>query len=147
MPVREATPADVTAIVAMVRAHVAEEPVAARCELDELSCGAALFGESASLRALVAFPEAEPEMSAGCTLWWPTFSSWAATHGAWVEDLYVRPQYRRLGLATEMLRSLRAMVDGRIEWDVYITNHAAQQLYVRLGAGPVAEWTKYRWLP
>lgn len=31
--------------------------------------------------------------------------------------------------------------------DVHVTNDAARQFYVRLGAEPVTEWTKFRWLP
>jgi GNAT superfamily N-acetyltransferase len=147
MPVREATPTDVAAITTMVREHAAHEQAADKCHFDESSGGAALFGESSILRALVAFPEEGPQIVAGCTLWYPTFSSWAATRGAWVEDLYVRPRYRRHGLGREMLTVLRAMVEGRIEWDVHLANEAARQFYVRLGAEPVTEWTKFRWQP
>lgn len=131
----------------MVREHAAHEGAADRCHFDEQSAGPALFGESPTLRALIAFTETEPEVSAGCTLWYPTFSSWAATRGAWVEDIFVRPRYRRNGLGREMLEVLRSMVDGRIEWDVHVTNEAARKFYVRLGAEPVTEWTKFRWLP
>ena len=147
VPVREATPEDVAEITAMVREHAAYEQAADRCHFDERSGGSALFGELSTLRALIVFPEAEPEIAAGCTLWYPTFSSWAATGGAWVEDLYVRPQYRRHGFGREMLRVLRTMVEGRIEWDVHVTNDAARRFYLRLGAEPVTEWMKFRWLP
>jgi GNAT superfamily N-acetyltransferase len=146
VPLREATPGDVTEIAAMVREHAAHEQATDQCHFDERSGGAALFGESSTLRALIAYPEDDPEVCAGCLLWYPTFSSWAATRGAWVEDLYVRPQYRHMGLGREMLAALRSTVEGRIEWDVYVTNDAARQFYVRLGAEPVTEWTKFRWL-
>ncbi len=147
MPVRDADPGDLADIAAMVQEHAAHEGAAGHCHFDERSGGAALFGASPTLRALVAFPEGRPEVRAGCTLWFPTFSSWAATRGAWVEDLYVRPQYRRGGLGREMLSTLRAATPGRIEWDVHVTNEAARQFYVRLGADPVLGWTKFRWLP
>lgn len=147
MPVRDGTPSDLAEIAAMVREHAAHEDASDRCFFDERSGGPALFGDAPTLRALVAFPEAEPEVAAGCLLWYPTFSSWAALRGAWVEDLYVRPRFRRLGLGREMLTELGSRVDGRVEWDVHVTNEAARGFYLRMGAEPVTEWTKFRWLP
>ncbi|HTX63203.1 MAG TPA: GNAT family N-acetyltransferase [Acidimicrobiales bacterium] len=147
MPVREAGPADVAEIAVMVREHAEHEGAADLCRFDERSGGEALFGPTATLRALIAFPGGEPQVTAGCTLWYPTFSSWAATRGAWVEDLYVRPRYRRNGLGREMLLALRTATPGRIEWDVHVSNEAARQFYLRLGALAVTEWTKFRWSP
>lgn len=145
MPVREATASDVEEITAMVLEHAAHEGSPEACHFDPRSGGDALFGESAVLRALIAFVQTDPRTHAGCLLWYPTFSSWAAVGGAWVEDLFVRPRFRRNGLGREMLFALRAMVEGRIEWDVHVANEAARQFYERLGARPVTEWTKYRW--
>ncbi|MHB1930729.1 MAG: GNAT family N-acetyltransferase, partial [Acidimicrobiales bacterium] len=108
--------------------------------------GAALFGPDPVLRALVAHPEAEPGTAAGCALWYPTFSSWAASAGIWLEDLYVRPAYRRLGLGRELLAALRAGTSGRVEWDVHRDNADAPRFYTSLGASPVPEWIRYRWL-
>lgn len=147
VPVREASPADVREIAAMVREHAAHEDASHQCHFDERSGGAALFGTSPTLRALIAFPRDQPRIRAGCTLWYPTFSSWAATNGAWVEDIYVRPEHRGRGMGREMLLTLRGMVEGRIEWDVHTTNEPARQFYLHLGAEPVHEWTKFRWIP
>ena len=145
MAVREARVSDVGEIAAMVREHAAHEGALERCSFDERAAREALFGDAPALRAFVAFSEDAPDLSAGCMLWYPTYSSWGALPGAWVEDLYVRPAYRRSGLGRQLLDALRAMVDGRVEWDVHVTNDAAAQFYRRLGAVPVTEWTKFRW--
>ncbi len=145
MAVREARVSDAAEIAAMVREHAAHEGALERCSFDERAARAALFCDAPTLRALIASSEEDPDVPAGCMLWYPTYSSWAALPGAWVEDLYVRPAYRRSGLGRQLLDALRAMVEGRVEWDVHVTNDAATQFYRRLGAVPVTEWTKYRW--
>ncbi len=146
MPVRDARPGDVAEIAAMVREHAAHEGALEQCRFDAGAGRAALFGPSPTLRALVAHLEGEAERPAGFALWYPTFSSWAATAGIWLEDLYVRPEHRRSGLGRELLAALRAATPGRIEWDVKHGNDDAAAFYRRLGAAPVEGWTKYRWV-
>ncbi len=145
MAVREARRADAAEIAAMVREHAAYEGALERCSFDEQAARAALFCDTPTLRALIACSDGDPGVTAGCMLWYPTYSSWAALPGAWIEDLYVRPAYRRTGLGRQLLDALRAMVQGRIEWDVHMTNDGAARFYRRMGAVPVDEWTKYRW--
>lgn len=145
MAVREARVSDAAEIAAMVREHAAHEGALEHCHFDERAARAALFGDAPTLRAFVAFTEDDPDVSVGCMLWYATYSSWAAVPGAWVEDLYVRPAYRRTGLGRQLLDALRARVEGRVEWDVHVTNDDASQFYRRLGAVPVTDWTKFRW--
>lgn len=146
MPVREARQDDIAEVAMIVREHAVHEGASELCHFDERRGGDALFGPHRSLRALIASPDGAPDVVAGCTLWYPTFSSWTGTAGIWVEDIYVRPQYRNQGLGREMLDQLRSMTSGRIEWDVHVDNAAARAFYLRLGATPVSEWTKFRWL-
>lgn len=145
MPVREADEADLDEVTAMVLEHAAHENASDRCRFNAEEAGGALFGKDRVLRALIAVPESDRTVAAGCALWYTTFSSWASTRGIWVEDLYVRPAYRGTGLGRELLMALRQMTGGRIEWDVHVTNAEARRLYERLGAEPVTEWTKFRW--
>jgi GNAT superfamily N-acetyltransferase len=145
VPVREAEPSDVEEITTMVLEHAEHESAAHLCLFNAPGAAAALFGERPVLRALIAYPHGEPETAAGLALWYPTFSSWAATHGIWVEDLYVRPAYRRHGLGRELLGALRDMTAGRVEWDVHVSNGEARGFYEALGAEAVTEWTKFRW--
>lgn len=145
MTVRPARRDDVDEITAMVLEHAAFEGASHRCHFEKEGAAAALFGDEAILHALVAHPGDEPGLVAGFALWYPTFSSWAGTAGIWLEDLFVRPDYRRLGLGRELLEDLRGRTRGRLEWDVLDGNEGAWRFYESLGAAPVEGWTRFRW--
>lgn len=145
MPTRDARPDDVPAIAAMVHEHAAHEGAADQCRFDVASADAALFGTAPVLRALVAYLDPAPAQPVGCALWFPTFSTWAARSGIWLEDLYVRPEHRGTGLGRELLTALRGRTSGRIEWDVMRDNADAAAFYRRIGAAAVPEWVRYRW--
>ena len=81
----------------------------------------------------------------GHALWYRTFSTFLGKTGIWLEDLYVRPGHRRRGYAGALLAHLRMMTDGRLEWEVLEWNAPAMDFYQRLGARPMAGWTRYRW--
>ena len=81
----------------------------------------------------------------GHALWYRTFSTFLGKTGIWLEDIYVRPEHRRQGYATELLTRLRQETDGRLEWEVLEWNVPAMDFYQRLGARPMAGWTRYRW--
>lgn len=145
MSVREASEADMDAIVEMVHEHAAHENSAGLCHFGGMAARDALFGEEPVLGALIAFPPDEVEVQAGVVLFYPTFSSWAGSRGLWIEDLYVRPAYRRLGLGRELLVALRRQTTGRLEWDVMDGNEGARAFYESLGAVQVEGWSKFRW--
>ena len=82
---------------------------------------------------------------AGHALWYRTFSTFLGKTGIWLEDLYVRPGHRRRGYASALLSHLRMITDGRLEWEVLEWNAPAMDFYQRLGARPMAGWTRFRW--
>jgi GNAT superfamily N-acetyltransferase len=139
---RDAEPADLPEILAMVRelAEYEREPDAVVFDADEF--GRHLFGEGAVARALIA--EVDGQV-AGLALYFRTFSTWLGRDGLWLEDLFVRPTHRRLGVGQALLDALRARTDGRIEWAVLNWNTPAQDFYRTLGAAPMDEWTVWRW--
>ena len=81
-------------------------------------------------------------------LWFPNFSTWDGVEGVYLEDLYVRPRFRRLGLARGLLTALaRESVDNgytRLSWAVLNWNTDATALYEAVGGQPQSEWTTYR---
>jgi GNAT superfamily N-acetyltransferase len=81
----------------------------------------------------------------GHALWYRTFSTFLGKTGIWLEDIYVRPEHRRQGHATEILTRLRQETDGRLEWEVLEWNVPAMDFYERLGARQMGGWTRYRW--
>ena len=85
---------------------------------------------------------------AAMALWFLNFSTWDGVEGIYLEDLFVRPQFRRLGLARGLLAALaRECVDHdytRLAWAVLNWNTDAVALYRVIGAQPQSEWTTYR---
>ena len=145
MPVREATDADVAEICALIRELADYEQLAHEVELHEAEVARYLFGpDRTSARVLIA--ETDEGVVAGFALWFPTFSTFLGKPGIWLEDLFVRPDHRGRGHGMALLRRLRGMTDGRIEWAVLDWNTPSIEFYERLGARPVAGWTRYRWV-
>ena len=81
-------------------------------------------------------------------LFFHNFSTFLSRRGLYLEDLYVRPAHRRLGVGRALLTRLAAIAVerncGRMEWSVLDWNDSAQHFYERLGAFPMSEWTTYR---
>ena len=81
-------------------------------------------------------------------LFFHTFSTFRGQPGLYLEDLFVRPAYRRRGIAKALLATLaRLAVErgcGRFEWAVLDWNAPAIGFYRSLGAGPLDVWTTYR---
>jgi GNAT superfamily N-acetyltransferase len=142
--IRLAEPADVPGLLALVRELADFEELSDQVVCTEDDLHAALFGEGAAVYDTVAV--ADDGSLAGHALWYRTFSTFLGKTGIWLEDLYVRPQHRRQGLAGALMRDLRGRTEGRIEWEVLEWNIEAIDFYQNLGARPMAGWTKYRWL-
>ena len=69
-------------------------------------------------------------------LYFRTFSTWLGRDGIWLEDLFVRPPFRRLGLGRALLAEVRRRTRGRVEWAVLDWNEPAHAFYRSLGAAP-----------
>ena len=141
--IRPAVEADVPALVAMIRELGEFENLADQVAITEDDLARALFGPEAMAHDWVV--EDGDGGLAGHALWYRTFSPFLGKTGIWLEDLYVRPEHRRQGYAAQLLTRLRQETDGRIEWDVLEWNAPAMDFYQRLGARPMAGWTRYRW--
>jgi GNAT superfamily N-acetyltransferase len=143
--IRRAIPADATAITAMIHGLARFERAPDQCTVTETHISTALFAEPATLRAHVA--EVDGEVGA-MALWFLNFSTWDGVEGIFLEDLYVLPRFRRLGLARGLLTALaRECVDHgytRLSWAVLNWNADAITLYEAVGAQPQSEWTGYR---
>jgi GNAT superfamily N-acetyltransferase len=84
----------------------------------------------------------------GFALYFHNYSTWRGRPGLYLEDLYVSPAQRGLGVGRRLLAALaRIAVDrgcARMEWNVLAWNAPAIEFYERIGAGPVAGWQTYR---
>jgi GNAT superfamily N-acetyltransferase len=139
--IRPATPTDVPLILRLVRelAEFEREPEAVVATEDMLS--AALFGEQPAAEAVIAEHEGDPVAFA---LFFQNFSTWTGRPGMYLEDLYVTPAARGLGVGTALLRHLaRIAVDrgyARFEWAVLDWNEPAIAFYRFVGAVGMDEW-------
>ncbi len=81
-------------------------------------------------------------------LWFLNASTWRGQHGIYLEDLYVRPAFRGLGLGRALMAELaRICIERgypRLEWWVLDWNTPAIDFYRSLGAQPMDEWTVHR---
>lgn len=68
--------------------------------------------------------------------------------GIYLEDLYVKPEFRGRGIGRALLAYLAKLAEergcGRLEWSVLDWNEPAIRLYESIGAVPRDEWTVYR---
>jgi GNAT superfamily N-acetyltransferase len=143
--IRPATPADVPVILQLVRELAAYEREPDAVEATEEMLATALFGPAPVASCHLA--ELDGEV-VGFALWYVTFSTWKGRPGLWLEDLFVRPEARGLGLGKALLQELaRVCVDrgyARFEWWVLDWNVSAQGFYKSLGARPEDAWTVWR---
>ena len=145
MSIRPAKPGDEAELTRMCHELAAFEKAAERCTVTENQMRTALFGEPPTLHAHVA--QVGGETAAGA-LWFYNFSTWDGVAGIYIEDLYVRPNFRRRGLARALLSTLaRDCVEAgytRLSWAVLDWNANAIALYESVGGQPQGDWISYR---
>ena len=90
----------------------------------------------------------ENDKEGGVALYFHNFSTFLGRAGIYLEDLYVRPEYRGKGYGKAILKKLAAIaVDrgcGRLEWSCLNWNKPSIDFYLSLGAKPMSDWTVYR---
>ena len=145
MPVREAVASDLDDIVSLIRGLASYEQLEHEVVLDPSVLEGHLFGPNPAAHVLIA--ETDDGDVAGFALWFRTFSTFLGRPGIWLEDLFVRPEFRSQGHGLALLNRLRSLTDDRVEWAVLDWNEPAIGFYRALGARPLDEWTTYRWLP
>ncbi len=144
--IRPAEAADVPVLLQLVHelAMYEREPEAVEATEDMLA--EALFGPAPTASCHVALDTGGDVV--GFALWYVTFSTWTGRPGMWLEDLFVRPQARGVGLGKALLQALAAVcVDRgwtRFEWWVLDWNEPARGFYRSLGAVAQEEWTTFR---
>ena len=85
---------------------------------------------------------------AGFALFFHNFSTFLGRAGIYLEDLYVRPEYRGRGYGKALMKKLAAIAEergcGRLEWWCLDWNKPSIGFYLSLGAEPMSDWTVYR---
>jgi len=146
MLIRPAHPNDVPLILQLIRELAEYEKLLDRVVADEAQLSSALFGPG-PIRAEVIIAEID-DRPAGFALYFHNFSTFVGRAGVYLEDLFVRPQFRGDGVGKALLAALaRIAVErgcGRLEWAVLDWNEPAIGFYSKLGAVPQDDWTVFR---
>ena len=90
----------------------------------------------------------EDTQAVGFALFFHNFSTFLGRAGLYLEDLFVKPEYRGKGYGKALLKQLAAIAVergcGRLEWSCLDWNKPSIDFYLSLGAKPMDEWTVYR---
>ncbi len=143
--IRPAIEADLPEIVSLIRALAEYERLAHEVVLDEARLREFLFGARPAAEVLIAL---DAGAVVGFALFFGNFSTFLGRPGLYLEDLFVRPEFRGRGHGKALLRTLaRLAVErgcGRLEWAVLDWNEPAIRFYQSLGAVPLKDWTVFR---
>lgn len=90
----------------------------------------------------------EGEKEVGFALFFHNFSTFLGRAGIYLEDLFVKPEYRGKGYGKALLKKLASIAVerkcGRLEWWCLDWNEPSIGFYLSLGAEPMSDWTVYR---
>ena len=146
MRIRRAEPDDVPTIHQLIRdlALYERELEKARATPEQLH--ASFFADSP--KVFCELIETDDGEIAGFAVWFLNFSTWTGTHGIFLEDLFVKPEFRGRGYGKALLihlaRECVAKGYHRFKWSVLDWNQPSIDFYRSLGAEALDEWTEFR---
>ena len=90
----------------------------------------------------------EDDVEVGFALFFHNFSTFLGKAGIYLEDLFVKPEYRGKGYGKALIKKLASIAVergcGRLEWSCLDWNQPSIDFYLSLGAEAMDEWTVYR---
>lgn len=139
--IRSATPEDTPLILAFIRDLAAYEKLSDDVTATEAQLSHTLFAEPPIAHCVLAFVDDAP---AGFAIYFFNYSTFLARPGLYLEDLFVKPEFRGRGLGKALLLHLAQKANargcGRMEWSVLDWNLPAIEFYESLGARRMREW-------
>jgi GNAT superfamily N-acetyltransferase len=143
--IRPARADETPLILQFVRELAEYEHLSHEVTATEESLRQALFGPRPYAEVVFACLDGEP---VGFALFFHNFSTFLGKPGIYLEDLFVRPAYRRRGIGQRLLSWLAAEAVargcGRLEWAVLDWNTPSIRFYESLGARRLHEWFTFR---
>lgn len=139
--IRPATREDVALLRTMIRELAEFERGLEFCTIEETDLERDGFGANPKFQALIAEWDGQP---AGCAVYFDYYSTWEGS-GLYLEDLFVRPEFRGKKIGGTLLASVARSALQRncraLRWEVLDWNRNAIELYKSLGAEFRNEWT------
>ena len=140
-----ATERDVPLVFSFIRKLAEYERLLDQVVATEELLREGLFGAHPAAEVVLAYLHDQP---VGFALYFHTFSTFVGRSGIYLEDLFVEPTHRGLGVGKALLAYVANLaVDrgcGRFEWSVLDWNTPSIDFYMGLGALPLDDWTRYR---
>ncbi len=141
LAIRAAAPTDSALIFSLVRELAEYENVSHEMDATAEQIAAALFAREPKLYCEIAEWDGAP---VGFAVWFLNFSTFRGRHGIYVEDLFVRPAFRKRGIGKALMARLaaRCVKEGwaRFEWAVLDWNAPSIAFYKSIGANVMDEW-------
>ena len=132
---------DVPTILSLIRGLAEYERLAEHVVASEDDLTRWLFGERPAAEVVIAWAGSEP---VGFALFFHNFSTFLGRPGLYLEDLFVKPEWRGQGVGRRLLSHLAAVAIergcGRFEWAVLDWNEPAIAFYRRMGAAVLDDW-------
>jgi GNAT superfamily N-acetyltransferase len=146
MNIRKADPSDVEVIAELIRDLAIYERAQEQVAITHEQLHESFFGNEP--RVFCELVESDEGSVAGFAVWFLNYSTWTGHYGVYLEDLFVRPQYRGRGFGRALLARLaeECVSNGysRLQWSVLDWNTPAIEFYESLGAESMSEWTVFR---
>ncbi len=137
--------ADVPLILSLINQLAEYEKLRHEVVATEASIHAALFGTTPRAEALIARYDGA---AVGFALFFHNFSTFLGKPGLYLEDLFVKPEYRGRAIGKSLLSHLAALAlqrdCGRFQWQVLDWNRPSRDFYESLGAQADPAWINYR---
>jgi GNAT superfamily N-acetyltransferase len=160
MPAKPASPAEATAgdvrivpaterdlpqILSLIKSLAEYEKLSDEVIANEKTLRQSLFGDRPKAEVVIAFVG---KTAAGFAVYFQSYSTFLGVAGLYLEDLFVKPEWRRRGIGRQLLRYVAELAVnrkcGRLEWSVLDWNAPAISFYRSVGARPMDNWTVYR---
>ncbi|MGD0302625.1 MAG: GNAT family N-acetyltransferase [Bryobacteraceae bacterium] len=140
-----ATERDVPLVFSFIRKLAEYEKLLDQVVATEELLREGLFGPHPAAEVVLAYLDGVP---VGFALYFHTFSTFVGRSGIYLEDLFVEPTHRGLGVGKALLAYVANLAVergcGRYEWSVLNWNTPSINFYKSLGAVPLDDWTRYR---
>ena len=145
LTIRFAVPSDAGMIVRFIRGLAEYERVPDAVKVTASEIRAQMESADPPFECLLAEYESEP---VGFALFFRNYSTWTGRCGLYIEDLFVREEYRGHGIGGALMRRLEELAAergwARIDWAVLDWNTNAQSFYRQHGGYPLEHWTGWR---
>jgi len=145
LTIRFAVPSDAGTIVRFIRGLAEDEHVSDAVQVSAVEIRSQMEGHTPPFECLLAEYESEP---AGFALFFRNYSTWTGRSGLYLEDLFVREEYRGRGVGGALMRRLGEIATergwARMDWAVLDWNTNAQSFYREHGGYPLERWTGWR---